>query len=109
MPARLSFFEALTDFMSSGPLIAMELEKEGAIAGLRALMGATNSAEARAASAAESPNDMSKWTLRALYGTDNLRNAVHGSDGAQTAARELGLFFPASSARWAHSPHPSQL
>jgi nucleoside-diphosphate kinase len=76
------FFESLTSFMSSGPALVMVLEGEDAIARLRKLMGATNPAEA------------APGTIRKLYGTDIERNAVHGSDAPQTAAFEIGYFFP---------------
>lgn len=75
------FFESLTDFMSKGPIVAMVLEKENAIADYRALMGETNSKEAK------------EGTLRAQFGTDIERNAVHGSDAVDTADFEIGYFF----------------
>jgi len=89
------FFDRLTGFMSSGPTLALELEKEGAIAEWRALMGPTNATAARAAAEAEHPLNEELWSLRALYGSDGTRNATHGSDSATSAARELEYFFPA--------------
>jgi nucleoside-diphosphate kinase len=75
------FYEALTDFMSSGPIVVMALEKENAIADLRELMGATDSAKA------------AEGTVRKKYGTDIERNAIHGSDADDTARFELSYFF----------------
>ncbi|MFQ5895381.1 MAG: nucleoside-diphosphate kinase [Nitrospinota bacterium] len=75
------FYRSLTAFMASGPSVLMVLEKEGAIAQWRDLMGATDPAEAAAG------------TLRALYGENIERNAVHGSDEAETAAFEVPFFF----------------
>jgi len=76
-----SFFGSLTDFMSSGPIVPMALEKENAIADLRELMGATNPAKA------------AEGTIRKKYATDIERNAVHGSDADDTARFELSYFF----------------
>ena len=76
-----SFFESLTDFMSSGPVVPMALEKENAIADLRELMGATNPAKA------------AEGTIRKKYATNIERNAIHGSDADDTARFELSYFF----------------
>jgi len=76
------FFESLTKFMSSGRALVMVLEGENAIARLREVMGATNPAHA------------APGTVRKLYATNIERNAVHGSDGPETAAFEIGYFFP---------------
>ena len=75
------FFGELTDFMSSGPCIAMVLEAENAIQKWRDLMGATNPAQA------------AEGTLRKLYGASVGENATHGSDAPETAAFEIGYFF----------------
>lgn len=75
------FFKDLIDFMISGPCIVMALEGEGAIARYRELMGPTDSRKAP------------PGTIRAKYGTDLEQNAVHGSDGPDTARFELGYFF----------------
>jgi nucleoside-diphosphate kinase len=75
------FFSGLCEFMSSGPCITLVLEREGAIAALRELMGATNPAQAAAG------------TLRRDFATSLERNAVHGSDGPDTARFEIGYFF----------------
>jgi len=75
------FFVDLKGFMSSGPCIALVLEAEGAIRKWRDLMGATN------------PADAGEGTLRKEFGTSLGRNAVHGSDAAETAAFEVGYFF----------------
>jgi nucleoside-diphosphate kinase len=76
------FFAELVEFMTSGPVVVMALEKENAIKAWRDLMGATNPEKAE-------PN-----TLRKLYGTNVGSNATHGSDAPETAQIELGLFFP---------------
>ena len=76
------FFESLTTFMSSGRALAMVLEGEQVISRLREVMGATNPAKAAAG------------TIRHLYATNIERNAVHGSDALETAAFEMGYFFP---------------
>ena len=76
------FFEELTTFMSSGPVIVMVLEKEHAIQAWRNLMGTTDPAEA------------STNTLRKLYGTSKGNNATHGSDAQETAKTEIAFFFP---------------
>jgi len=78
------FFGDLVKFMTSGPSVLMALEGEGAIARYRELMGPTDSKKAPAG------------TIRGQYGTDIERNAVHGSDGADTARFELGFFFRGS-------------
>jgi nucleoside-diphosphate kinase len=75
------FFGSLTDFMSSGPCIPMVLEREGAIAALREVMGATNPAEA------------AEGTIRKEHATSIERNAIHGSDATETARFEIGYFF----------------
>ena len=75
------FFEGLCEFMSSGPLVLIVLEKENAIADLRKLMGATNPANAEAG------------TIRKKYAGSMSENAVHGSDGEETAAFEIGYWF----------------
>ena len=75
------FFSSLTDFMSSGPIVLMVLEKENAIADWRKLMGATD------------PLKAEEGTLRKRFGTDIGHNATHGSDAAQTAKEELAIFF----------------
>ncbi len=75
------FFGSLTDFMSSGPMVPMALEKENAIAELRELMGATNPANAAAG------------TIRKKWADNIERNAIHGSDADDTARFELSYFF----------------
>ncbi len=76
------FFSSLTDFMSSGPAVVMALERDDAIGELRRLMGATN------------PADAAAGTIRARFASSIERNAIHGSDAPETAAFELGYFFP---------------
>jgi nucleoside-diphosphate kinase len=75
------FFPSLCAFMSSGPCLAMVLEREGAIAQLREIMGATDPAKAAAG------------TIRRDFASSIERNAIHGSDAAETAAFEIGYFF----------------
>jgi nucleoside-diphosphate kinase len=75
------FFEALVEFVTSGPLVAGVLSGEDAIARWRALMGATDPAEASAG------------TLRAKYGSNIQNNAVHGSDAPETADYEITAVF----------------
>jgi len=75
------FFNSLTNFMSSGPIVVMALEKENAIADLRKLMGATNPANAE------------PGTIRKKWAESIERNAIHGSDAEDTARFELSYFF----------------
>jgi nucleoside-diphosphate kinase len=76
------FFESLTKFMSSGSALVLVLDGESAIARLREAMGATNPASA------------APGTIRKLYAASIESNAVHGSDAPETAAYEIGFFFP---------------
>jgi nucleoside-diphosphate kinase len=76
------FFGGLTDFMSSGPCVLLALEAPDAIKKWRALMGHTDPAKADAG------------TLRKEFGASIENNATHGSDAPETAAFELGYFFP---------------
>jgi nucleoside-diphosphate kinase len=75
------FFGSLVKFMTEGPIIAMVLERENAIEQLRKVMGATDPGKAEAG------------TIRKQFGTNIERNAIHGSDGPETAAFEIGYFF----------------
>ncbi len=75
------FFNDLTDFMSSGPIVVMALEKENAVEDYRKLIGATNPAEA------------AEGTVRKLFGENIERNAVHGSDSPENGIKEVGYFF----------------
>ncbi|HUG07817.1 MAG TPA: nucleoside-diphosphate kinase [Acidimicrobiia bacterium] len=75
------FFPELLEFVTSGPVVAMEWSGEGAIAVCRSLMGATN------------PKEAAPGTIRGDYGLAVTQNIVHGSDGPESAARELKLFF----------------
>ena len=75
------FFEDLTNFMSSGPIIAAILEKDNAVADFRKLIGATD------------PSRSEPGTVRNLYGKSVTENAVHGSDADSTAEREGNFFF----------------
>ena len=75
------FFGELVDFMISGPVMVQVLEGENAIAGNREVMGATN------------PKDAAPGTIRALFAETIDENAVHGSDGPDTAKTEIAFFF----------------
>ena len=75
------FYGELTDFMSSGPIIAAVLEKDNAVEDYRKLIGATN------------PKDAAEGTIRKLYATDIQANAVHGSDSDENALIEASFFF----------------
>ena len=75
------FFESLTDFMISGPVVVMVLEGDNVIARYRKLMGATNFEEA------------AEGTIRREFATDIEKNVVHGSDAPETAAFEMAYFF----------------
>ena len=75
------FFQSLTYFMTSGPVVVMVLEGEDAIAKYRDIMGAIDYREA------------AKGTIRRDFATDIEKNIVHGSDSPETAAVEIGFFF----------------
>jgi nucleoside-diphosphate kinase len=75
------FYEGLVKFMTEGPVVVAALERQDAVAGLRKAMGATDSKKAEAG------------TVRNLFGTDIERNAIHGSDSDENAAKEIGFFF----------------
>jgi nucleoside-diphosphate kinase len=76
------FFGDLVEFITSGPLVAMCVSGEGAIAGMRTLMGATN------------PLEATPGSIRGDFATVIGENIVHGSDSPESAKRELDLFFP---------------
>ena len=76
-----SFFDSLTTFMSSGRVVVMVLEAEDVINRLRAVMGATN------------PANAAEGTLRKRFATSIEHNVIHGSDAPETAAFEIGYFF----------------
>ena len=78
------FYGELVEFMTSGPVIPMILEREDAVAAYRETIGATDPAEA------------AEGTVRKLYAEDKGRNAVHGSDSDENAAIESAFFFSAS-------------
>jgi nucleoside-diphosphate kinase len=80
--AQRPFFKDLVDFMISGPVMVQVLEGEGAIAKNRQLMGATD------------PKKADPGTIRADFADSIDANAVHGSDGPDTAAQEIAYFFP---------------
>ncbi|WP_419241681.1 nucleoside-diphosphate kinase [Cardinium endosymbiont of Nabis limbatus] len=76
------FYKDLCSFIASGPVVAMVLKKDHAVADLRKLMGATNPAEA------------TEGTIRKAFATSIDYNAIHGSDSDETAASEIFFFFP---------------
>ena len=75
------FYGSLVTFMTEGPVVPVALERDNAVAGLRDAMGATDVAKA------------APGTIRQLFGTSIERNAIHGSDSAENAAKELAFFF----------------
>lgn len=75
------FFPELLEFITSGPVVAMEWSGESAIGVCRALMGATD------------PRQATPGTIRGDLAAEVTRNLVHGSDGPESAERELGIFF----------------
>jgi nucleoside-diphosphate kinase len=75
------FFQSLVTFMTEGPVVVLALEREGAIAKWRELMGATN------------PANAAEGTIRKQFAESIERNAVHGSDAPETAAQEIPFFF----------------
>jgi nucleoside-diphosphate kinase len=78
------FFAELTEFMSEGPVVVLCLEREGAIAKWREVMGATN------------PANAAEGTIRKMFAASVGRNCVHGSDAPETAAVEIPYFFAAT-------------
>ncbi len=76
------FFGELADFITSGPLVAMVLEGRSAITAARQLIGATN------------PLDAAPGSIRGDLAIATGENLVHGSDGPESAVREIGIFFP---------------
>ena len=76
------FFEELVTFITSGPLVAMVLEGEHAVEAARQVIGATN------------PLQATTGSIRGDYAIEVGQNMVHGSDSDESAAREVGLFFP---------------
>ena len=75
------FFDSLTEFMCSGPVVLLVLEKENAITAWRDLMGATN------------PEDAKEGTIRKDFALSIEKNSTHGSDSAENAAYELSYYF----------------
>jgi nucleoside-diphosphate kinase len=75
------FYEALTNYMTSGPIVAVVLEGDGAVLKLREVMGATD------------PKKALQGTIRQKFGTSVEKNAVHGSDSPSSAQREIEFFF----------------
>jgi nucleoside-diphosphate kinase len=81
------FYRSLVTFMTSGPGLALALERDDAVARLREVIGATDPAEAKAG------------TVRKLYAESKERNAIHASDAPETALREVAFFFPEAELR----------
>ncbi|HYO15207.1 MAG TPA: nucleoside-diphosphate kinase [Thermoanaerobaculia bacterium] len=75
------FYGSLVEFMTSGPVIPVALERDSAVTYLRQVMGATDVSKAE------------EGTIRKLYGSSIERNAIHGSDSPENAAIELSFFF----------------
>jgi nucleoside-diphosphate kinase len=94
------FFAGLVDFITSSPLVAMALEGPNAIAVVRAMVGSTR------------PNEAAPGTIRGDLALETAQNLIHASDGAETAAAELALWFAAGELlgypreidRWALAP-----
>jgi nucleoside-diphosphate kinase len=80
--AERAFFGELVDFITSGPLVAMVLEGADAVKAARQVIGATN------------PLEAAPGSIRGDFAVETGENLVHGSDSAESAARERGLFFP---------------
>jgi nucleoside-diphosphate kinase len=76
------FFSELVEFITSGPLVALAVRADGAISVVRSLMGATD------------PKQAGPGTIRGDFGLGVTENLVHGSDGPESAERELDLLFP---------------
>ena len=81
------FYRSLVTFMTSGPGLALALERDDAVARLREVIGATDPAEAK------------PGTVRKLYAESKERNAIHASDAPESAAREVAFFFPEAELR----------
>lgn len=77
------FYEKLIEFISSGPIVAVVLEKENAVEEFRKLIGATD------------PTQAAEGTIRKLYAKDKTVNAIHGADSDESAQREISFFFNA--------------
>lgn len=75
------YHSSLIEFITSGPIVALQLEREGAVAHLREFVGSTN------------PRRAASGTLRRRFGTSTLRNAIHASDSPGNAAMEAAQFF----------------
>jgi nucleoside-diphosphate kinase len=76
------FFRNLLEFITSGPVVAIAVQGEGAVGVVRSLMGATD------------PKKAAPGTIRGDFGLAVTENLVHGSDAAESAEHELGLYFP---------------
>ncbi len=88
------FFSGLCDYMTSGPVVVVVLQGDRAISRWRQLMGATD------------PKKADAGTIRKDFGIDVEQNATHGSDAPETAAQEIGFFFPAAKSSPKHHLDP---
>lgn len=75
------FYNELVDYITSGPVVALALEKDNAVADFRALLGATD------------PNEAAEGTIRKLFGESKAVNAIHGSDSDENALIEINFMF----------------
>ena len=80
------FFEGLLDFMSAGPLVAIIVEGQRVIEGMRTMMGSTDPTTA--------PAGTIRGDLGRAWDTPNMENIIHGSDSPESALREIGIWFP---------------
>jgi nucleoside-diphosphate kinase len=88
------FFPGLIEYITSGPVVALVLEGTGAIATVRRTMGATK------------PGEADPGTIRADFGLEIGRNLVHGSDGEESAATEIALWFGEDLVSWGRATDP---
>uniref|UniRef100_A0A7N0TDH6 Nucleoside diphosphate kinase n=1 Tax=Kalanchoe fedtschenkoi TaxID=63787 RepID=A0A7N0TDH6_KALFE len=88
------FFNALVQYIISGPVVAMVWEGKSVVATGRKIIGATN------------PSDSAPGTIRGDFAIEMGRNVIHGSDAVESAAREIALWFPEGVVGWTSSLHP---
>lgn len=89
-----SFFNSLVEYIISGPVVAMVWEGKNVVATGRKIIGATN------------PADSAPGTIRGDYAINIGRNVIHGSDGVESAKKEIALWFPEGLPEWSSSLHP---
>ncbi|GLU14225.1 hypothetical protein SLE2022_308080 [Rubroshorea leprosula] len=109
-----SFFASLINYMTSGPVLVMVLEKENAVADWRHLIGPTDAHEAKITDPQRVPDQLSQnhllivssaLSIRAMCGLDLQKNCVHGSDSNKSAEREIAFFFKETSSDEAVANH----